>query len=99
MGARQRLARRRPEGAGDVPLAATPVADLLPGSPSGGAPLGVVARLGADGLLPAEAPGRLGAHRVEAEDDRAVRGRRVGRGDDPLLSADSGSTRSPNQVS
>jgi hypothetical protein len=83
----------------DDPFATSPVVDLLPGSPGGGAPLGVVSRLGADGLLPAEALGRLRPHLVEADDDRALGGSRVEFGDDPLFSANSGSTRSPNQVS
>jgi hypothetical protein len=54
---------------------------------------------GGDELLAREALGRLRTHLVEADDDRALRRARVEPLDDPLFSAKSGSTRSPNQVS
>ena len=85
-------AGRRAEGAGDVALAAPPVVDLLPGPARGrwSRPHQIAARV---------APGAERAHLVQA-DDHAARGRRgAGRLDPPLLSADSGSTRSPDQVS
>jgi hypothetical protein len=62
-------------------------------------PFGVRPWLSADELLSREALGRLRPHLVETDDDAALRRCRVEPLDDPLFSAKSGSTRSPNQVS
>src|SRR3954471_12934512 len=94
-----RLAGGRSEGAEDVPLAAATVVDFLLGPPGRAALTIGVLRRRADGLLAGVALGRLRTHLVEADDDRALRRRRVEPLDGPLFSAKSGSTRSPNQVS
>src|SRR3954469_3153152 len=81
------------EGAAHVAGDAAPaVVDLLPGA-SGPGP-GRVAEQPARVAL-----GRLGAHLVQADYDAAGRCCRVELLDRPLLRANSGSTRSPNQVS
>ena len=92
----ERLAGGRLEGPKDVALSPSAVVDLLGGTL--GWPVGV-RRHGPDELLAGEALGRLRTHLVEADDDGALRRRRVEPLDGPLFSAKSGSTRSPNQVS
>jgi hypothetical protein len=69
-----------------------------PASPARPA-VGLGSGRGADELPAREALGRLGPHLVEADDGRALRRRGREPPDDPLLSAKSGSIRSPNQVS
>src|SRR5215211_4831119 len=85
-------AGRRAKGAEDVALAAPAVVDLLPGPARGWRlwPNQVAARiaLGADG-----------AHLVQADGYAALGWCGVECLDAPLFSANSGSTRSPNQVS
>src|SRR5205807_1818481 len=99
VGAGHRLAAGRSEGAEDVPLAAAAVVDFLLGPPGRAALSTEVLRRRAEGLLAGVALGRLRTHLVEADDDRALRRLRVEPLDDPLFSAKSASTRSPNQVS
>src|SRR3712207_2123532 len=92
IGPREGGAGRRAEGAEDVALAAPAVVDLLPG-PARWRRLRP-GRLAARVALRAEWP-----HLVEANDYAALGRRGVERLDPPLFAANSGSTRSPNQVS
>src|SRR3954453_3817734 len=86
------LPRSRSEGTEDIALAASAVVDLLLGPLCFGtgrldhAPAGV-------------APGRLRPHLVEADDYAALGWSGVEALEHPLLRANSGSTRAPNQVS
>src|SRR3954447_17368173 len=87
------LAGRRLQRAKDVPCNATPaVVDLLPGALGLGAgwPHEPLARVALAGLR---------SHLVQADDGAAGRWCRVESLDRPLLRANSGSTRAPNQVS
>ncbi len=90
----ERRSRRRFEGAEDIPLAASPVVDLLrrPDPPRTG-------RIGTDQTGAAMAFGALRSHLIQADHDAVGRWGLVEGDDRPLFSAKAGSTRSPNHVS
>src|SRR5215212_2418369 len=88
---RSRCRHQRPE---DVPSAAPPVVDLLPGASS---PLPT--RSGLHEPLAGKAVGALWPHLIETDHDPILRRTGVEGDDSPLFSAKAGSGRSPNQVS
>src|SRR3954469_16524038 len=86
------VSRSRSEGTEDIALAAPAVVDLLLGPLCFG-----TGRL--DQATAGVAPGRLRPHLVEADDYAALGWSGVEALEHPLLRANSGSTRAPNQVS
>src|SRR5712692_6226961 len=90
----ERRARGRDEGTEDVATTTPAIVDLLSGAGSA-----VVGRARPHGTTAGETLGGFGSHLVEADDDTLRRWLAVELNDGPLFWANSGSTRSPNQVS
>src|SRR5262249_37457342 len=93
----QRLPRRRTKRAEDVALASAAVIDLLPGSLSRARRIGL--RFRTDQSLSEVAFRRHWPHLIQTNHRAVFRRGSVERFNEPLFLANSGSTRSPNQVS
>src|SRR5262245_20744886 len=97
IGLREGLASRRAKGPKDVPLAPPTIINVLPSAP--GRELWLSHRGCTYQLLARKALGRFRAHLIQADHDTTLRWMRVEFFNTPLFLANSGSTRSPNQVS
>jgi hypothetical protein len=97
IGVGERLASSRAKGAKEVALAAPAIIDRLAGACNRTRLLRC--RRGLSQLLAGKALGRFRAHLGQANHETPLRGARVECFNAPLLWANCGSTRSPNQVS
>ena len=96
-GLRVGLPSGRAKGTKDVALPASAIIDFLTGTLGGRLLVG--GRGSTHQLLPGEALGRFRAHVIRADHNTPYRGVRIECLNAPLFLANSGSTRSPNQVS
>src|SRR5215470_2680728 len=97
VGLREGLASRWSKGPKDIALAPPPIIDLLPSTLGRGRWLGY--RGWSHQCLARKALGRFRTHLIQADHDTTRRWARVECFNAPLFLANSGSTRSPNQVS